>query len=137
VKKMRVRHEVQAVIFDEADGGKHVLILKKKDFSAKRHRWRLLKGGVNEGETEVEALQREIFEEAGLRKLKILDRVNAYQFVFRNVRHVVSSYLVKADRTESIKLQESEVDDYLWTNRDKALRMLHWSNERDALKQLK
>ena len=134
---MRVRREVQAVIFDEVDSGKHVLILKKKDFSAKRYRWRLLKGGVNEGETEIEALQREIFEEAGLKNLKILDRVNSYQFVFRNVRHIVSSYLVKANYKEPIKLQESEVDDYLWTDREKALRMLHWNNERDALKQLK
>lgn len=132
-----MRHEVQAAIFDEVDSEKHVLILKKKDFSAKHYRWRLLKGGVNEGETEIEALQREIFEEAGLKNLKILDRVNSYEFIFKNVRHVVSSYLVKADSKEPIKLQKSEVDDYLWTSKEKALKMLHWNNEKDALKQLR
>ena len=136
-KRLRVRREVQAVIFGEVNSGKHVLILKKKDFSAKHYRWRLLKGGVNEGETEIEALQREIFEEAGLKNLKVLDRINSYQFVFKNVRHVVSSYLVKADYKEPIRLQKSEVDDYIWTSKEKALRMLHWDNEKDALKQLK
>ena len=125
------------MIFDEVDSGKHVLILKKKDFSAKHYRWRLLKGGVNEGETELEALQREIYEEAGLKNLKILDRINSYQFIFRNVRHVVSSYLVEADRKEPIKLQKSEVDDCLWTSKENALKLLHWDNEKDALRQLK
>lgn len=125
------------MIFDEVDGGKDVLILKKKDFSAKHYRWRLLKGGINDGETEIEALQREIFEEAGLRKLRVLDKINSYEFIFRNVRHIVSSYLVKADCKEPITLQKSEVDDCVWTSKEKALRMLHWDNEKDALKQLK
>lgn len=134
---LRVRHEVQGVIFDEADDTKRVLILKKIDFSAKRYRWRLLKGGVNEGETETEAMQREIFEETGLKNVKILGKVHSYEFVFRSVKHMVSSYLVRADLKERIKLQKSEVADCLWTTKKNALEMLHWSNERDAVKQLK
>jgi len=134
---LRVRHEVQAVIFDEADHGKQVLILKKIDFSAKRYRWRLLKGGVNEGETEAEAMQREIFEETGLKNVKILGKVHSYEFVFKSVKHMVSGYLVRADSREPIKLQKSEVADCIWTAKENALQMLHWDNERDALKQLK
>ena len=136
-RTLRVRREVQAVIFDEADHTKWVLILKKIDFSAKRYRWRLLKGGVNEGETETEAMQREILEETGLKNVKILSKLHSYEFIFRRVKHVVSSYLVKADLKERIKLQKSEVADCLWTTKKNALEMLHWSNERDALRQLK
>jgi len=133
---LRVRHEVQAVIFDEADGVKRVLILKKTDFSAKRYRWRLLKGGVQDGETETEALQREVFEETGLKNISILSKVHSYEFVFKDVRHVVSSYLVRASSKEPIKLQKTEVADCLWTTKENALQLLYWNNEREPLRQL-
>jgi len=60
-KFMRVRRGVQGVIFDDVEGEKKVLLLKKMDFSAKRYRWRLLKGGVNTSETDAQALQRKMF----------------------------------------------------------------------------
>jgi NADH pyrophosphatase NudC (nudix superfamily) len=53
------------------------------------------------------------------------------------MRHVVSSYLVKADSNEPVRLQESEVADCMWTTKEKALQMLHWNNEKEALKFLK
>jgi 8-oxo-dGTP pyrophosphatase MutT (NUDIX family) len=128
---------VQAVIFDDADNEKKVLILKKTDYSARRYRWRLLKGGLNDGESETEGLQREILEETGLRKIQILDRILSYEFFFKNVRHTVSSYLVKADSKEPVKLQKSEVADYVWTTKEEALKMLHWNNEIEALRYVK
>ena len=128
-----IRREVQAVIFDEVDNIKKVLILKKTD-SARRYRWRLLKGGVNDGETETEGLQREILEETGLRNIKIIGKVHGYEFLFKRIRHMVSSYLVKADSKEPVKLQKSEVAGYVWTTREEALQLLHWSNEKDALR---
>jgi len=128
-----VRREVQAVIFDDADSQKKVLILKKTDYSERRYRWRLLKGGLHDGETETEGLQREILEETGLRKIQVLEKILVYEFSFKNVRHTVSSYLVKADSQESIKLQKSEVADYVWTTKEEALTMLYWNNEIEAL----
>ena len=130
------RREVQAVIFDEVGDAKKVLILKKIDYSALRHRWRLLKGGVNSGETEIQGLEREIFEETGLKNIEILGKVQTYQFSFRGIRHIVSSYLVKADSKEPVRLQKSEVADYLWTTKQEALQMLYWNNEKNALASL-
>jgi 8-oxo-dGTP pyrophosphatase MutT (NUDIX family) len=132
-----VRREVQAVIFDDVDNEKKVLILKKTDYSERRYRWRLLKGGLHDGETETEGLQREIFEETGLRKIQVLEKILSYEFFFKNVRHTVSSYLVRADSTEPIKLQKSEVAGYVWTTREEALKMLHWNNEIEALRYVK
>ena len=131
---MMVRREVQAVIFDDVDSQKKVLILKKTDYSARRYRWRLLKGGLNDGESEKAGLQREILEETGLERIQILEKILAYDFFFKNVRHAVSSYLVKADSKEPIKLQKSEVADCLWTTKEEALKMLHWDNEIEALR---
>jgi len=45
--------------------------------------------------------------------------------------------LVKADSKEPIKLQKSEVADYVWATKQEAFQMLHWNNERDALGRLK
>jgi len=136
-QELRVRHEVQAIIFDDSEDVNKVLLLKKTDFSAKKFRWRLLKGGVHDGETETEALEREILEETGLRNVKILEKVHWYEFVFKNVKHVVSSYFVRADSKEQIKLQKSEVAGCIWTTREEALQLLYWNNEKEPMKQLK
>lgn len=130
---MRMRREVQAVIFSNPDGEKKFLLVKKLDFTARRYRWRLLKGGVKAGESEIDALKREIFEEVGLEKVHVLERVFSYQFIFKNVRHVVSSYKVRVNSRERIRLQPSEVVGYIWVPKEKADKMLHWKNERKAL----
>lgn len=134
---VKVRRDVQAVIFDESEGERKVLLVKKPDFSARRHRWRLLKGGVESGETETEALKREIFEELGLKNVRIVGKVHSYEFVFKDTKHMVSSYLVKADSKETITLQKSEVADYVWAPKEKAVETLFWNNEKEAVRRLR
>jgi 8-oxo-dGTP pyrophosphatase MutT (NUDIX family) len=113
-----------------------VLLVRKRDTRVRRFHWRLLKGGVNRGETKVEALMREVFEETGLKNVSVLGEVHSYQFLFRETLHNVSSFLVEADSKEAVRLQESELSDYLWTARDEADRLLYWANEKEALKKL-
>jgi len=132
-----VRREVQAVIFDEVDNGRKVLILKKIDYSSRRYRWRLLKGGLNDGETEIEGLRREIFEEIGLGSIRLLGKIHSYEYFFKGIRHTVSTYAVKVDSREPINLQKSEVADYMWTTKGEALQLLHWNNEKEALLRLR
>jgi len=135
-RTLKVRRDVQAVIFDESEGERKILLVKKPDFSARRPRWRLPKGGVESGETETEALKREIFEELGLRNVRITSKVHGYEFVFRDTRHMVSSYSVKADSEETVTLQKSEVSDYVWMPKEKAVETLFWSNEKEAVRRL-
>lgn len=132
---MNIRNEVQGVIFDRNDR-RLVLLVRKRDTRVRRFHWRLLKGGVNRGETKVEALMREVYEETGLKNVSVLGEVHSYQFVFRETLHNVSSFLVEADSKEAVRLQESELSDYLWTARDEADRLLYWANEKEALKKL-
>lgn len=121
------------MILSDSDGEEKFLLVKKLDFSARGYRWRLLKGGVKAGEREIEALKREIFEEVGLENVQVLDKVYSYQFTFKNVKHLVSSYKVKTNPREHIRLQTSEVAGYIWVPKEKAIKMLHWKNERKAL----
>jgi ADP-ribose pyrophosphatase YjhB (NUDIX family) len=132
---MKVRNEVQGVIFDKSNGG-HVLLVRKRDRKVRRFHWRLLKGGINEGETKVEALRREILEETGLKNIRILSQVHNYEFVFKGLYHRVSTFLVNADSSESVKLQESELSDYVWAESGNARQLLYWYNEREALGKL-
>lgn len=132
---LNVRNEVQGVIFDQ-NKGKLVLLVRKRDRRVRRFHWRLLKGGIDQGETKIEALEREIFEETGLKNIMILDQVHNYEFVFRGMCHRVSSFLVRADSTEPVKLQESELSDYVWATAEIARGLLFWHNEREALRKL-
>jgi len=132
---VNVRNEVQGVIFDRNDR-RRVLLVQKRDTRVRRFHWRLLKGGVNKGETKVDALRREIFEETGLKNIRVQDQIHYYEFVFRETLHRVSSFLVEADSKDLVRLQESELSDYLWTKLDDADRLLHWANEKEALKKL-
>lgn len=133
---MKTRSEVQAVIFDKKDGRIEVLLVRKSDRRNRSRRWRLLKGGVNRGETKIDALRREIFEETGLKDIEILRETYNYEFAFGDTRHKVTSYLVKADSQNPIKLQRSELAAYLWIDKDEAGRLLHWRNEKEAVRSL-
>jgi 8-oxo-dGTP pyrophosphatase MutT (NUDIX family) len=132
---MNIRDEVQAVLFDK-EHGHLVLLVQKRDTRIRRFRWRLLKGGINKGEAKLDALRREIFEETGMKGIRILKQIHAYQFVFKETLHKVSSFLVEADSTEPIRLQESELSDYLWTDPKTAAKLLYWTNEKEALRKL-
>ena len=132
---MKVRNEVQGVIFDKSNGG-CVLLVRKRDRRVRRLHWRLLKGGIDQGETKVEALRREILEETSLKNIKILEQIHNYEFVFKGMCHRVSSFLVNADSAEPVKLQESELSEYVWADPENAKQLLYWHNEREALRKL-
>ena len=132
---MNIRNEVQAVLFDKSHGDL-VLLVQKRDTRIRRFYWRLLKGGVDWGETKVDALRREIFEETGMKSIRVLQQIHDYEFVFKETLHRVSSFLVEADSREPIRLQESELSDYLWTDPESAATLLYWANEKEALRKL-
>lgn len=133
---MKVRREVQGVIFRKGDDGEEVLLVKKLGLKSHRYLWRLLKGGVETGETEKQALEREIFEEVGLRNVQVLEKIREYSFIFGGIQHYVSTFSVEADPDEDVKFQTAEVADYVWTRKQQALEMLHWKDEKQAIKLL-
>lgn len=137
---MKIRPSVQAVIFDEDT--KKLLLIEKFDLIKKENVWRLVKGGVEEGETEQQALKREIFEEVGLKNIQILDKIYSYKYTWRNLIHIVSVYLIKASMSEKVILQtdtklETPIVDFAWVSKEQAIKMLFWKDEKEAVKLLK
>ena len=137
---MKIRHDVQALLFDEVNGEKKVFLIKFYDPTKKRYTWRLVKGGVEEGETDEQALKREISEEVELRDVNILEKIHNYEFDFRSTHHVVSAYLVKGNMKENPKLNwdgNRKIVEYKWTSLSEANMLLFWEGEKQAIKLLK
>lgn len=127
---MKLRKEVQAVIFAKES----FLLIKKYDAALDDFHWRLVKGGIEKGESETNALKREILEEVGLKNVEIIGKIYDYTFTFRDIKHIVSVYLVKADLNEKVKLSEEAVVDFVWENPETAIKILKWEEERNSLK---
>lgn len=135
---MRTRKEAQAIIFNQ--DGKKVLIFKKFDVKFKKFYWRLVKGGVEEDETEEEGLKREILEETGLKNVRVLKKVHEYEYFHPdNVKHHVSVYLVKGDVKEKISLrgdEDSPIIDSKWMSIKEAKKLLFYDSEKESLKKV-
>ncbi len=132
---MRTRKEVQAVIFDKTT--KNILLIRMLDLMDWKYHWRLVKGGIENGETPEQALRREISEEVGLKNILIKGKNHSYSFVFKDIEHDVSSYIVEASSSEAIKLGidgARPIIEFIWTEKEKAIDMLHWENEKDAIR---
>ncbi|MBI2084063.1 MAG: NUDIX hydrolase [Candidatus Aenigmarchaeota archaeon] len=137
---MKTRRDVQALIFDEVGGKKKVFLIKFYDPTKQRHTWRLVKGGVEKGETDEEALKREILEEVTLKDVKILEKVYSYEFTFKDTQHSVSSYFVKGNINEKPKLNwdgDREIVDFSWISPEEAVKLLFWDNEKYVVRLLK
>ncbi len=90
----------------------HTLLL----FQRKNTYWEFPKGKVEPGEREIDTLQRELFEETGIRKFRMVKgfrKVMYYDFRYKGqrIRRKVVYFLVKtADR---VRLSDEHTE-YLW-----------------------
>lgn len=121
---MRLRKDVQAVL----KNGNEFLIVKKNN-----REWRLLKGGVEEEETDKEALKREIKEEVGVSNVDIRGKIHSYEYKAEGVHHKVSSYLVETNQ-RGLEIFERELKDAEWVTIKELLEMLEYENERKVVR---
>ncbi len=131
------RPSVQAVIYDVETG--KMLLIMIHDTSMDELVWRLVKGGVAEGEADPEAMRREIAEEVGLRDVRVLEKINYYEFQYMDLRHLVSVYLVEADMNEAVTLQsgseeETAILDHAWLSPEETLETLYWEDEKRSVR---
>lgn len=133
---MQIRKEIQAVLYNRFGKDTRILLVKKLDPNSFNYRWRLLKGGIENGESEIEALKREIMEEVGLRDIFVEKKINEYEFDSEGTLHQVSSYAVKVMTNTPLKIQTDEVIDAGWIPKDQAVNLLFWRNEKDSVGRL-
>ncbi len=130
---MRVRKEVQAVIWDRVNGKLKFLLVKKIDRKFFNYKWRLLKGGVEDKETDKMAMLREIYEEVGLKNVVFGEKIHSYDFVFEDTVHSVAAYLVKADSKENIHVDTRENANAEWMDGEQVMKAIFWEHEKNSL----
>ncbi len=130
----RFKEGVKAIIFDVRDNEPIYLILHRV---LNWEGWEFPKGGIEEGESEKEALLREVMEETGLKRLKIIKKINIIKYKGDNgVQYVYHQYLVRGNSEEQVTLQKEPVvehDGYKWANFDEAYELLTWPNDKETL----
>jgi 8-oxo-dGTP pyrophosphatase MutT (NUDIX family) len=131
---MRLPIQVEAIIFRRNGNGIEYLLLKR--LPERNGFWQPVTGGVEEGETRDEALQREIMEETGVGNIVAVIE-GLYYFEFSdptlNQEYV---YGVEVSSSEEIVLDSKEHSEYRWCSFQEALQLLHWKENKEALKKL-
>ncbi len=123
---LRIRRTVRAILYDyQKDNPIFLLLLAKKGY------WQNPQGGIEDGETEHQAIYAEVYEETGLSNIKVIEDTN-YTIEYDALRkgepiHVVlSAYAVKASSKDSVMIgaSEDEHQGYMWVPYDVAYESL-------------
>jgi dATP pyrophosphohydrolase len=137
---MRLPIQVQGILFRKANRGIEFLLLKttpeREDF------WQPVTGGLEEGETEVQALKREVWEETGVKDvMRIIENVGYFEYPdahfiegFDFIREYV--FGVEVDPNEKITVDRKEHYLFKWCSFQEALELLKWDENKKALTRL-
>ncbi|MGD0028265.1 MAG: NUDIX pyrophosphatase [Candidatus Bathyarchaeia archaeon] len=131
---MRLPIQVEAIIFRRNGNGIEYLLLKR--LPERNGFWQPVTGGVEEGETRDEALQREIMEETGVRNIvAVIEGLYYFEFSDPNLNQEYV-YGVEVSSSEDIALDPKEHSEHRWCSFQEALKLLHWKENKEALKKL-
>jgi dATP pyrophosphohydrolase len=140
--------QVLTIIFRKNETDYEYLLLRR--IPEKGGFWQPPSGGVEDSDkSKLDCAYREVFEEAGIPKskvIRVIDNVHSF-FVSKHyitgkpaapIEESVVAFEVKKDAAVDItKNVYPEHDEYRWVNYDEALNLLKWQNNKDAFIKLK
>ena len=98
--------------------------------------WQPVTGGMEEGETREEALCREVKEETGVKNIvAVIEGLYYFEFSDPNLNQEYV-YGVEVSPSEEIVLDREEHSEYKWCGFQEALQLLHWKENKEALRKL-
>ena len=146
---MRLPIQIEAILFRKNDGKIQYLLLKRLLNLRYGDFWQPITGGLEEGETKIEALKREVREETGIKNIiKIIEDVHYYEFQDfpfmeylkkhgHPCKHLKEyAFGVEVSANEQVVLDGKEHSEFKWCSFQEALRLLKWKENKDALKKL-
>jgi bis(5'-nucleosidyl)-tetraphosphatase len=135
---MPIEKSAGAIIFrKEGDEIYYILLHYPKGSRTSKDYWDLPKGHIEKGETEAKAMRREVFEETGIKDLKLVSKFReVIKYFFRwqgkTIFKMVVFYLGETKNKE-IKISGEHMG-YQWLNYKKALEQLTFKNAKEILK---
>lgn len=132
---------IQVVVFAEALGKRHYLLLKR--VSTRAGFWQPVTGSLEEGETHKQAATREVLEETGINsredELIELGVINTFEIAAEwrakyapGVTHNEEvCFALKVDECE-VRVDRLEHDAHTWVTYEQAMEMLYWESNKRA-----
>jgi 8-oxo-dGTP pyrophosphatase MutT (NUDIX family) len=134
---MRKGNQIEVIIFRKRDSNYEFLLLKR--ILDKGGFWQPVTGEIESGETENEAVKREIKEETGINNvLRIIENVHC--FILEGTGKEEFVFGAEITNNENINLDENvyqEHDEYRWGDFDETLSLLKWPGNKEGLKKLR
>lgn len=123
---MNQRRVVRAIAYDFQEQEMKYLLLKTK-----KGYWQNPQGGIDENESEIEAIIRETKEETGLNIIEVFPNTRNFKEYDTErkgeiIHTLLSSYAVKIDSNQKVKLSnEDGHTDFKWVNYKDSLKLLN------------
>ena len=127
VKSLRCLYEKSCggIIFYKTKQNTKILLVKNNN----GRYWSFPKGHIEDGETEQETAIREIKEETGLDVTLVNNFREISEYCpFGKIRKRVVFFLARAF-TDNVKIQEEEIDSYIWVDLQQARKMCTYDND--------
>ena len=132
------RNIVGLVVFD---GERFLLLHRKLNWFG----WEFPKGAIEDSEDVYKAIERELFEETGLKKYKVTGRIDGFEYFDekRNLNSFIKNYLIHVSSNSKVKINNpheldgeivEEHDDFKWFHPKEAVETLTHQNQKDTLK---
>ena len=142
VKVRHQRHKSAGVIVYRRDAGECLFLLVLST-QTKRPLWEFPKGGVDEGETVLQAALRELSEETGIAAHEVtlvadFERTEDYRFTAgddgqRTLIHKQVTYFLGETAKQEIVLSANESSEFAWLNLRDALKRVRYTKRRRLL----
>jgi len=136
---MPIEKSAGAIVFREEKGKIYYLLLHYPGAShrAPRDYWDFPKGHIEKGEKPVETAKREVFEETGIREIKILEGFREtikyfFRFKGENILKFVTFFLAQT-KQKKVKISFEHIG-FAWLPFEKAIETLTYKNSKEILK---
>lgn len=132
---MKTGEQIEVYFFKKTEAGKFLFLLAKR-IPERGGFWQPMTGGVEQGETFEQTIKRESQEEFGLAKInRIIDTGYHFSFTDDNGKHTEYIYGAGVDNDAEPTLSH-EHDEFKWVEKDEALKLLKWPDNKTGLKKL-
>lgn len=123
---------VQVVIYRKLANKVEFLLLKR--IKAEGGFWQNVTGHIEDGETALDALKRELHEETGITKwLDISNQIFEYSWEYKGTRGKDVAFAINVAHDQKIKLNSAEHEQYFWLSSKDAVGKLKWPGNKKAL----